>query len=56
LLPDRDSVTLKFLKGCLAGTKKLLTLREASPVICPKLPEFNAEKLFREAIADTTAA
>jgi hypothetical protein len=44
------------LKGCLAGTKKLLTLREASPVCLPKLSEFNAEKLFKEAIADPTAA
>jgi hypothetical protein len=56
LLPDLDSITLKFLKCCLGGSKKLLTLREASPVSCPKLKEFNSENLFREAMADPVAS
>jgi hypothetical protein len=47
---------MKFLRDCLGGAKKLLTLSEAIPVVIPKLPEFNAEALFRQAADDETVS
>lgn len=51
-IPHLDNCSMFWMKEVLAGRKKVLKLADIRPVICPRLKEFSADKLYSLAMDD----
>ena len=54
-VPPYDSVTVHFMREVLAGRKKLLTLKELVPVNVPRITEFQADRIYENAIRNSVS-
>ena len=51
-IPSIDNCSMFFMKEVLAGRKKVIKLADVRPIICPRLKDFSADKLFELSMAD----
>ena len=51
-LPPYDECTMEFMRDALCGRKRLITNRELAMVNVPRYKEFNAQNLYKAAMAD----
>jgi hypothetical protein len=51
-LPPYDECTMEFMRDALCGRKRLITNRDLAMVNVPRYKEFNAQNLYKAAMAD----
>ena len=51
-IPHLDNCSMFWMKEVLAGRKKVLKLADVRPIICPRLKEFSADRLYQMSMED----
>ena len=54
-MPPYDEVTVYFMREVIAGRKFLIKLKDLVPVTVPRLNDFNADRLYKQAMEDEQA-
>ena len=55
-LPSYEDTSVLFLREVIAGRKQLIKLKDLIPCNVPRMTEFNADVLYRQALNDTVAS
>ena len=54
-MPPYDDITVHFMREVIAGRKFLIKLKDLVPVTVPHMNDFNADRLYKQAMEDEQA-